>query len=266
MVKALAFLVKPLLNIVAALLKLSRHNIYYLVSGPLRKEIEAERAKVFMYEHIDSAVFLAKKGKKVSNPYILDVGGGTAATAKLFNNYFPNTPIIIFEPIKANFETIENAKERTPFWTILNKAAGSNIGKSEINIAHRITASSLLELDAENSNGYQETLQFQRKESIEITTLDHEIPTYAYVEVLKLDVQGFELEVLKGAVQTLPRVKIVVLEINNHNGFKGAPTYYELDAFFRANQFELYDLFPTQRENGKLLDWDAVYVNKNYLT
>jgi hypothetical protein len=40
------------------------------------------------------------------------------------------------------------------------------------------------------------------------------VPIDADVEVLKLDVQGFELEVLKGAAQALPRVKTVVLEIN----------------------------------------------------
>ena len=40
------------------------------------------------------------------------------------------------------------------------------------------------------------------------------------VDVLKMDVQGFELEVLKGATNILPKIKVIVFEINNHQGFK----------------------------------------------
>ena len=96
-----------------------------------------------------------------------------------------------------------------------------------------------------------------------MTTLDNEIPKGTPVLLLKMDVQGFELEVLKGATETLKHTLLVVLEINNHTGYKGAPTYFEIDDFFRNKGFELYDLLPNIRINNKLQDWDAIYVNKN---
>lgn len=263
--KSLAFLVKPILNLIAWVLKLSRHNIYYLVSNPLRSEIQEIIPFVFAHDHIERACFLAKKYGITEGGIILDVGGGQATTAVLFAKEFPKHDIYIFEPIKSNFQEIEKSPNRTAQWQLVNKACGSQIGTTHINIAGRVTASSLLDLDATQVEGsYIDVLQTQRTETIALTMLDVEIPKNKVVDVLKMDVQGFELEVLKGAMSILPNIKVIVLEINNHQGFKNAPTYYEIDAFLRLNNFEFYDHFAGHRENGKLWDWDVVYVNRAF--
>jgi FkbM family methyltransferase len=264
MEKSLAFLIKPLLNLLAKFIKLSKHNVYYLVAGPLKKEIREASALAFFFEHIETAILLAQRSNLISNSIILDIGGGNATTAKVFNAHYQNLPIYIFEPIKSHFETIETSKWRNTNWVLFNKAVGSSSGTSTINVAKRSTASSLLQLDNKNSVAYQDVLQLQNTETIQITTIDTEVASNLYVEVMKLDVQGFELEVLKGAINTLPRTKVVVLEVNNHGGFVGAPTYYELDEFLRQQGFLLYDLYPAQRKDGLLLDWDAIYVNQQY--
>jgi FkbM family methyltransferase len=264
--KILSFLIKPILDIFAWVLKLSRHNIYYLVAHPLREEIQAILPFVFAHDHIDRACFLAKKYAPNEGGIILDVGGGQATTAEVFSKNFPQHSIYVFEPIKSNFEVIENSPNRTPKWQVFNKACGSQIGTTHINIANRVTASSLLDLDATQVEGeYTNVLQTQRTETIQLTTLDSEVPIGKIVDVLKLDVQGFELEVLKGALKILPNIKIVVLEINNHQGFVKAPTYYEIDAFMRSNNFELHDMLPGHRDKGKLWDWDTIYVNRAFL-
>ncbi len=263
MVKELAFIVKPILNIIAWFLKLSRHNIYYLVDKPLRKEIQEVSQSVFAYQHIENAIWLAKNRFDSKNGIIADVGGGTATTASIFSKNFPQQDIYVFEPIKSSFQDIEKASDRTNRWQLVNKAVGSTIGTTEINIAGRVTASSLLEMGGDTEGYYGEVLKTQRRETIEITTLDTALPKDKSVDILKMDVQGFELEVLRGATETLVRTHVIVLEINNHDGFKGAPTYFEIDDFMRNNNFELFDLLPNYREAGKLYDWDAIYVNKS---
>ncbi len=82
---------------------------------------------------------------------------------------------------------------------------------------------------------------------------------------MKLDVQGHELEVLKGAVNTLKNTAIVVAEMSNHHNYKGAPLYYDIDEFLRRNNFSLYDQCLSLKEDGKLLEWDGIYVNNNLL-
>lgn len=260
--KKLGFIVKPFLNIVAWFLKLSRHNIYYLVDKPLRAEIQDVSKNIFAYQHIENAISIAQKMPNTEGGCIVDVGGGTAVTAIIFSNKYPKKDIFIFEPIRSNFRFIEQVNERTGHWKLINKAAGSTIGKAQINIANRITASSLLQLNSDNQGTYGEALSPKGKEDIEISTLDLEIPKDKIIEVLKLDVQGFELEVMKGGIDTLKRTKVIVFEVNNHQGFQGAPTYFDIDTFLRERSFELYDILPGLRENEKLLDWDAIYVNK----
>lgn len=268
--KILSFIVKQILNFIAWFLKLSRHNIYYLVSGPLKNEIKAESAFAFAYEHIESAIATAQSLKNNYNgksSIILDVGGGQATTARIFAKYYPKIPIFVFEPIKSNFSAIEKSPDRTANWQLINKAVGCTVGTSVINIAQRVTASSLLELNTDdlNENTYKTALKLQNTEEIKITTLDLEAPKDAIVEVLKLDVQGFELEVLKGATTVLPRTKVIVLEINNHQGFKNGPTYHEIDAFLREHNFELFNIYPGFRDRNKLMDWDSIYVNQAFL-
>ena len=102
-------------------------------------------------------------------------------------------------------------------------------------------------------------------EEIEITKLDISIPVTETVGILKIDVQGYELEVLKGAINTLLRTSIILLEMNNHDGYKGSPKYYELDEFLRNQKFTLYDIFPSTKDDGRLKEWDSLYINNKHL-
>jgi hypothetical protein len=92
------FIIKCLLDIIAAILKQSKAAIYYLVNEPLKQEILTAQQTAFAYQHVESAAQLAKKFANEGGA-ILDVGGGTATTATLFSNLFPNKIIHIFEPL-----------------------------------------------------------------------------------------------------------------------------------------------------------------------
>jgi FkbM family methyltransferase len=253
------------LDALAFFLKHSPAALYYLVNEPLRENFKATSELAFAYQHIENAIEIVKNIKKGKNTegVILDVGGGTATTACLFSKAFQKHKLYIFEPIPSNFKEIEQSKYRTEKWHLVNKAVGSKIGETEMHIANRITASSLLDLNPEKVDGlYADVLTQKETLSIKVTTIEHEIPKNVPVDILKMDVQGYEMEVLKGCGGVLKNIKLIVLEINNHDGFKNAPTYFEIDEFMRDNNFELYDLLPNYREAGKLMDWDAIYVNK----
>ncbi len=248
---------KFFLNILAFFLKKSKASVYYLVKTALKDEIKEASGFAFATQHIENAIVLAKLQKNQEG-IILDVGGGAASTALQFSGSFPNTPVYVFEPIKSSFENIKSQK--LPAWILVNKAVGNEIGESVIHIADRVTSSSLLKLN-DKTDAYGDSLVLKGTEKIQVTTLDAEIPAGTPVLILKLDVQGFELEALKGAASTLKRTQIVVLEINNYDGFEGSPTYFELDDYLRSYNFSLYDIIPSKRHEGKLLDWDAIYLN-----
>lgn len=260
-IKYIAIIIKPFLDIIAWFLKLSKHNIYYLANGPLKKSIADANKFVYAYEHIEASMKIAQILNRNGNT-IVDVGGGTATTSKMYSKEFPNHSVYIFEPIPKNYEIILKSK-KNEHWKVINKALGNKIGSAEMHIAQNVTSSSLMELKHEELSGEYAVLhEEQYKITVELSTLDHEIPKNALIDILKIDVQGFEMEVLKGGKETLLRTSIIVLEVNNHIGFLNAPTYFELDEYLRSNNFELYDLFPNHKEQEKLQDWDVIYVNK----
>jgi FkbM family methyltransferase len=226
-------------------------------------EERSEKGELFPHHHIYRSIRLAKKllNKKF---IILDIGGGIGATVKLFSQFFPENKIMVFEPINDNFNAIKSRFSSDTNIEVINFAVGNENSIKKINIANRITSSSILPLEADlNSAVFNEkNLGQTRVESIEIVRLDDfMLSDHNEIGIMKIDVQGFELDVLKGAEATLKRTDILVLEANNHNGYVGSPKYYDIDKFIREHDFTLYDILPSIVDNGKLKEWDLIYLN-----
>ncbi|NJN33910.1 MAG: hypothetical protein HC817_06330 [Saprospiraceae bacterium] len=99
-----------------------------MANGPLKNALEEVHPFIYAHQHIETAIQVAKSLKKISGNIILDVGGGTATTATIFSENFPNHSIYIFEPIPANFQQIKESAKGFNNLHLINKAAGSKIG------------------------------------------------------------------------------------------------------------------------------------------
>ena len=151
------------------------------------------------------------------------MGGADGTTPKIFSKAFPNDKVYIFEPLRENYSLIQKELKHFPNLILINKAAGSISKKGIINKTKRITSSSMYNpITESNSELFSDILIVAGSEEVEITTLDESIPQNESVSILKLDVQGYELEVLKGAAAVIKKTAIIVLEMNNHNNYQGA--------------------------------------------
>jgi len=79
-------------------------------------------------------------------------------------------------------------------------------------------------------------------------------------DFLKLDVQGYELEVLKGALKTLPQVSAVLAEVNLIDIHRGAPLLDELVLFMRDGGFLAYDICGLARRPLDRALWQADFI------
>ena len=85
------------------------------------------------------------------------------------------------------------------------------------------------------------------------------------IDILKLDVQGAELDVLKGANQTLKKTKMLIVEQSVESPYIGGSKYYEVDSFLRESGFDLLDIIITYRKDGFVLtEFDSIYIQKKY--
>ena len=80
---------------------------------------------------------------------------------------------------------------------------------------------------------------------------------------LKIDTQGSELQVLKGAEKLFKLSRLVQFETSTDPNYQEQPYYFELDDYMRGFGFKLIDLEPGYRNttNGKMLEFDAIYEN-----
>jgi FkbM family methyltransferase len=256
---------KTLIDLFFLPVRKSKILLTYVLNHSLHDEIEkmSNSGTLFPLNHIHQSIRLSRKLLN-KDFIILDIGGGIGASVKLFTDNFPDKKIIVFEPVEESFKAIKNRFPNHSNIEFVKAAAGNENTEKEINIAARITSSSLLPLEADPKSDVfnEEYLGQKRVEKIRIIRLDDFLAKNRdEYGIMKIDVQGFEMEVLKGAEKTLKRTDIIVLEVNNHNGYKGSARYYEIDKYLREHNFSLYNILPSVIDGGRLKEWDMIYMN-----
>lgn len=161
-------------------------------------------ASVFYYKHnIDDL----KDLDKIKNKSIIDVGAFIGDSAIVFEPY-TNKKIYAFEPTIENYTNMLKTIQLNESTKIepINKALGS---KDEIlEIFLQDSGSSINRIIKENPN----------KEQIEVTTLDKFVSeNNIEVGLIKVDIEGFEQEFLKGAENTIRTQKPTLLISIYHN-------------------------------------------------
>lgn len=222
------------------------------------------------HEHIDKSIYLAKKYISESD-IIIDVGAANGQeydTTWCFARAFPENRVFAFEPIKSTYMELEKNTKDLSNVKCVNKAISNFQGTAQFNITQNITSSSLLETENEIKPCFEKTLTTIQKVMVNVDTLDDFLRTEnikGEIALLKLDVQGAELGALEGARKYIDRVKIVTMEMSNHDGYAGGCKYYELDEFMRKNGFTLYYNISDSIDLEQHIEWDSIYISKKIL-
>lgn len=174
------------------------------------------------------------------NKYKLDVKGvihvgGHVGQELLVYKKSNVEKLLVFEPQKVPFQKLSKVANDLVFENIelINKALGNSIQKIEMICNDDGLCSSVLKpkivLDQ-----YPD-IKFDRKEEVDMITLDsyfnHEVQEQ--YNFINMDTQGYELEVLKGAKNTLKNVDAVYTEVNNVEVYENNALIEEIDDFLK---------------------------------
>jgi hypothetical protein len=81
--------------------------------------------------------------------------------------------------------------------------------------------------------------------------------------MLKMDTQGYDLKVYRGAASSLGRVQAVVSELSFQPIYEGMPDYRQMLAEFESAGFAVSGLFPVSRNPDlSLIEMDCVLVRQ----
>jgi len=124
---------------------------------------------------------------------VIDVGAWCGTWAKAIEPFAKK--VIAFEPDKTHFECLQ--RNCTINCTPRMEAVGAQL--QEVSLTE---------------DNFTQAKRVNEKGNIRMITLDH--MAYEDVDMIKIDVEGYEMEVLKGATKTLESVKYLMIELNNN--------------------------------------------------
>ncbi|PTR09397.1 FkbM family methyltransferase [Nitrosospira sp. Nsp5] len=235
----------------------------------LRQELRSLLRKVgYDVSRFDPASHSLARRKKLLETYaidtVLDVGANIGQFAReLRRDLEFSGKIISFEPQSSAFETLKKNAVRDSRWEVNNFALGDEDGTADINIAGNSYSSSLFNmlpshLKSAPSSGYI------GRETICIKTLDSVIDSYCSLKnniYLKIDTQGFEHKVIKGADKSLDRICMIQLEMSLVPLYQGQILFNDLNSLLTEKGYKLVSIEHgfSDRDSGHLLQVDGVY-------
>lgn len=195
---------------------------------------------------------------------VVDVGANTGQYGSGLRRSGYGGRIVSFEPLPDAFNRLLEHAANDQKWEVRNCALGSKPGESLINVAGNSTSSSLLKMLPTHERAAPQS-RYLRQEPVSVDVLDRVLPEIrgaAQRIWLKIDTQGFELEVLKGAKESLRDVLAIQLEFSLQPLYDGAPSFNDLWSLLQGEGFRLTaaDAGFTDVSTGEMLQADLTFI------
>ena len=196
---------------------------------------------------------------------LLDIGANSGQYASEMRGYGYKGNIVSFEPLKDTFEELKATSIKDNNWLVNNYALGDENVTSLINVSGNSVSSSILNMLPSHLNGAPES-KYVDKEKIQIKKLDSIFDSFCGVGnkvMMKIDVQGFEKNVLDGADESLNNIEIIQLEMSIVPLYENETTFVDMINYLDDKGFKLFSLENgfCDSHTGKLLQVDGIFEN-----
>jgi FkbM family methyltransferase len=197
---------------------------------------------------------------------LLDVGANSGQFASEMRGSGYRGRIVSFEPLPAAYRQLTRRAAHDASWSVAERCAiGDRTGAVEIHVAGNSTSSSILDMlpdhtaaEPRSSVVGKETVPIHRLDDIWSASQDDRV-------LLKIDVQGFERQVLAGAEQALGSCRAVIVEMSLVPLYGNQVLAREIWNILDAKGFDLQFLEPGFRhpQTLQLLQIDGIFVRRD---
>jgi FkbM family methyltransferase len=197
---------------------------------------------------------------------IFDVGANVGNTIEVFRILFDQCTVHAFEPHTDQFAALTSRLGAAERVVLNNVAIGAAVGTAVFHRASHPECGSLLPLNP--ASWFADALDIRPagEETVTVDTIDRYCEAHGIgeIDLLKLDVQGFEPECLRGAQAMLAqgRIRVIQSEVTCHAMYARAINVSDLESLLLPHGYRLFTLFDAHFSDatGELLYMDTVYV------
>jgi FkbM family methyltransferase len=196
---------------------------------------------------------------------VLDVGANTGQFAEGLRDGGYDGRTVSFEPLSSAHSILKQKADEK--WIVAPRVAiGDHCAKADIHISRNSMSSSILPMLDRHANAAPDS-SYVGSEPVPLLPLDDAAKDFigpSDTIFLKIDVQGFEAQVLAGAAGVLSRAVGLKLELSLVPLYEGSPTLEFLMQEVRGLDFELWDMEGGFRDPSsfRLLQFDGVFFRK----
>jgi FkbM family methyltransferase len=194
--------------------------------------------------------FLSTRNVDIKN--VLDIGAHEGNWSRLFQHYFPDANILMIE---ANKDKEEKLKELGNYKiALLGHTDGKEVDYYK-SIDQYTTGNTIYK-----ENNITSTFVPEKTKTITLPTLLGSNKGY---DLIKMDVQGSELDIIKGAIPIIEDTKFLILELSILQYNQGAPLIAKVIEELNKLNFVMMDILDFNHSNDTyLIQIDALFANK----
>ncbi len=198
---------------------------------------------------------------------VLDVGANIGQYGTMLREIGFTGYIVSFEPVKSVYAQLLKKAENDPKWICYNLALSDESGSKDINVFSDSQFSSFLKASEYSKNTWQ-VLNSAHSEQVDLVRLDNlfaeiKIKTQCQHFYLKLDTQGFDLNVFRGAQNILHELSAVQTELSMIHVYENMADPYASLNEYHAQGFLISGLYPINHDESlAVIEYDCVLIKR----
>jgi FkbM family methyltransferase len=186
---------------------------------------------------------------------VIDVGASNGQWTRECRAVFPEAQYLLIDPLDANkpaLAAIAREETRVSVWSGAVGAVPGNL---------------VLHCHGDQSSFFPSKDFLGTEKQVEVRTLDSFLTTAKLPSplLIKADVQGYELEVLKGAKRCLENTELLLLELSFRRYYEGGALAHEVVSFLGERDFCMYDIctYIQRPADNELVHADLMFVRRD---
>jgi FkbM family methyltransferase len=189
--------------------------------------------------------------------YVLDIGSYVGTWTEMCKEIWPSAQVCMFEPQPQKRPGLERLAQSMPGIMLRTELLGDSSGR-EVAFHLAETGSSTLELLTGPTDVGTIMLHTQTLSSVLAGT------PFARPDLVKVDVQGAELQVLDGGQDVLQAAEVVMLEVSLIEEYRGSPLFADVVAYMAQKGFLVHDICTIFRNtpDQSMNEADVIFVRK----